>query len=259
MFFTMLFSVTGIIVGVLLVMYLVNKRSLNKTLQAGGAQVDKVGNFLWSRDPAAVYQKIVDDATQEISDATEAIEENRALVTGLSRQVEDGRREIARVDAKIKLSLSDDPQDTNGRAADYVKQLQTAKEHLAKNEAQYTQVNNLYQFNIKKVNAARDKIKDAEDHGRQMGIELKMAQTQAKIAKLATKFNVNGLNTDGLAEVTAEMQRQIDKANAVSQVQADMGLDGMKELEEEERLRKAEGKNLLEDYKKNMGTTTTPQ
>jgi hypothetical protein len=103
---------------------------------------------------------------------------------------------------------------------------------------------------------ARGKIKEAQDRGRQLGVELEMAKTNAKISKLATTVNVNAVNMEGLGEVEDEMRRQIDKYNAVSDVQSDLGADGLKDLEEEERLRKADAKRKLEEYKKAKGIGT---
>lgn len=231
---------------------LVNYRAFLRVFQAGNAQVGKLGRSVWQADPQAIYQQKVDEATDEIREATKSVEEHKGLVNSLNRQVEDGRREVNRLDARVKASLQDDPNDTSGKAVAYVQQLQVAKNNLAKNEEQLAKANLLYESNIKKIKLAREKIKDAEDRGRQLGVELKMAKTNAAINDLATKNNVSMKAMDGLSEIEEELRRQIDAENAKTDVSTDLGVNGLAEAEEEERLRKAEGAALLEQYKKNL-------
>ena len=244
-----------VIGGLLGLLWVVNSRAARQVTTAASAQVGKIGNWFWHADPKAIYQKVLDDATEEIRDATNAIEANKALVNSLTRQVADNEREVGRLDARVKNSLSEDPQDKSGKAADYVMQLSVSQSHLAKNKEQLGKVQTMYQNNLKKIEMARLKIKEAQDRSKQLNIELDMARTSASISKLATSFNVNSPNLEGLGEVEEAMRSQIDKYNAVSQVQTDMGLDGMKELEEEERLRKGEAARMLEEYKKKMPQT----
>lgn len=246
-----LLIVGAVIGGLVVLMAIFNRKALKRMFESGNAQVGKAGRWAWQKDPAAIYQQRVDDATQEIEEATKAVEEHKGLVNSLGRQVEDGKREVAVLDARVKASLKDDPEDSKGNAGRYVVQLQRAQENLTRNEAQHQKAMTLYQNNIRKIQLARQKIKDAEDEGKQLGVELKMAKTEAAIADLATKTNVNVKGVDGLGEVAEEMRRQIDKERAKGEVAADLGTDGMAEIEEEERLRKASAADLLAQYKAN--------
>lgn len=244
-----MWTVIGVVAAVLVLLALVNRKAFGRLFESGRAQVGELGRAAWQKDPQAIFQQRVDDATEEINEATKAVEQHKGLVNSLGRQVEDGKREVAVLDSRVQSSLKDDPEDTKGNAGRYVAQLQRAQENLARNEAQHTKAVTLYQNNIKKIQLARQKIKDAEDEGKQLGIELKMAKTEAAIANLATSANVNVKGVDGLGEVAEEMRRQIDKERAKSDVAADLGTDGMAEIEEEERLRKAAGADLLAQYK----------
>jgi phage shock protein A len=247
------FLIVGLIVGLLLVLVLAfNRKAFMRLFESGNAQVGKAGRWAWERDPAAVYQQRVDDATEEINSATRSVEEHKGLVNSLTRQVEDGKREVAILDARIKTSLKDDPTDSKGNAARYCTQLERAKTNLERNTEQHEKSLQMYTNNIKKIQLARQKIKDAEDEGRQLGVELKMAKTEAAINNLATSARVNVKGVDGLSEVAEEMRKQIDKERAKGDVAADLGNDGMAEIEEEERLRKAAGADLLAKYKSEM-------
>jgi phage shock protein A len=239
----------AVVVGLILLIAIFNRKALRRLFESGNAQVGKAGRWAWSQDPAAIYQQRIDAATLEIEEATRAVEEHKGLVNSLSRQVEDGKREVAVLDARVKNSLKDDPEDKSGRAGSYVTQLQRAQENLTRNEGQYQKAMALYNNNIRKIQLARQKIKDAEAEGKQLGVELKMAKTEAAIAQLATQTNININSTDGLGEVAEEMRRQIDKERAKGEVATDLGTDGMAEIEEEERLRRASSAELLEQYK----------
>jgi phage shock protein A len=249
---TVSLMMVAVIGGLFGLLWIINRRAARHVTSAASAQIGKMGNWLWNADPKANFQKLLDDAAEEIGDATNAIEANKALVNSLTRQVADNEREVARLDARVKNSLAEDPEDRNGKAAEYVMQLSVAQSHLAKNKDQLGKVQSLYQNNLKKIEMARGKIKEAQDRGRQLNVELDMAKTSAKISKLATSFNINSRNLEGLGEVEEQMRYQIDKYNAVSEVQTDLGTDGLKELEEEDRLRKGEAVRMLEDYKKKM-------
>jgi phage shock protein A len=250
--FTVGLMMLAVIGGLFGLLWVINRRAARHATTAASAQVGKIVDWFWHADPKANYQKVLDDAAEEIGDATNAIEANKALVNSLTRQVADNEREVAKLDARVKNSLAEDPEDKNGKAAEYVMQLSVAQSHLAKNKDQLGKVQSLYQNNLKKIEMARRKIKEAQDRGKQLNVELDMAKTSAKISKLATSFNINSPNLEGLGEVEEQMRNQIDKYNAVSEVQTDMGTDGLKELEEEDRLRKGEAVRMLEDYKKKM-------
>lgn len=241
----------AVIGGLLLLMAIFNRKALMRLFESGNAQVGKASRWAWEKDPRAIYQQRIDDAAGEIEEATKMVEEHKGLVNSLNRQVEEGKREVASLDARIKASLKEDPQDTKGNASRYVMQLQRAKENLARNEAQHQKTITLYQNNIRKIQMSRQKIKDAEQEGNQLGIELKMARTEAAISDLAAKTNINIKGVDGLGEVADEIRRQIDQERARGEVAADLGTDGMAEIEEEERLQKASAAQLLEEYKAN--------
>jgi phage shock protein A len=249
---SLLFAAFTIVVVLLVLMFFLNRRAARHTVAAGSAQLGKLGNWFWNQDPKANYQKIVDDAAEEIRHATESIEENKALVNSLTTQVSSNRTEANRLQARLDNSLADDPEDKSGKAAEYMEKLELAKTHTKTNEGQLNRANALYQTNLKKIQFARQKIKDAQDRGRELGLNLEMAKTDAQISKLASTVST-GVSLDGLGEVEAEMQKQIDRYNAVGQVQSDLGLDGLKEVEEEERLRKADSRVKLEQYKKSKG------
>ncbi len=238
------------------VIWFINSKAARSIWAAGRAQVGKVGQAAISADPKAIFEQEVRDAKEELNHSITDLEESKGLVTELQEQVSQDKREVAKLDAKVKASLTDDPEDTRGKAAEYVMQLETAQAALTRNTDQLTKAQQIYANNLKKFQLAQKKIREKEEKGRALGQEVKSSEMNARLAKLAQKFNVDvGALDSRLNEAEAEMRKKIAQNNAVSEVQTDLGLNGLAEAEEEERLAKAEAKNKLDEYRKKMGLT----
>jgi len=238
------------------VVWLVNRRAFRDFMAAGRAQVGKAGHAAVTADPKAVWEQEIRDARDELNRSITDLEESKGLVTELQEHVKVSQREAVLLDSKVKNSLTDDPDDKGGKAAEYVVQLETAQSNLTRNQDQLTKAQTLYANNLKKYQLAQKKIRQKEEAGRQLGQEVKSSETNARLAKLAQKFNVDvGALDSRLNEAEEEMRRQIARNNAVSEVQVDLGISGLAEAEEEDRLAKASAKNKLEEYRKKMGLT----
>lgn len=246
------YSVAGVVFLLVLVWFF-NRRAFNDIWTSGRAQLGKLGQTAVSIDPRAVWEQEIRDAREELDRSIADLEESKGLVTELQEQVNQFSREVAVLDKKVRNSLLDDPEDSKGKAAEYVVQLESAQNQLNKNKDQLNHATTLYGNNLKKYQLASKKIREKEERGRQLGQEVKSSETNARLARLAQKFNVdvNGLD-NRLNESEAEMRRQIARNNAVSEVQMDLGVSGLAEAEEEERLAKAEAKSKLEEYRKKM-------
>lgn len=263
---TSLFAVTGffgwvgavvvVLLAVFLVIWLVNRRAGRDLFSAGRAQVGKLGQAAKNADPKAMLDQEIRDAETALNGSISDLEESQALVAELQEQVNDNQRSVNTLDARVKNSLRDDPTDARGKAGEYVTQLNTKKAELAKNEDQLKKAQALYANNLAKFRNAQGKVKTAQERARSLGVDLKQSETNAKIARVAAKFNVDVSGLDNtVAEAEAQVRRQIARNNAVGQVQTDLGLDGVKEMEEEERLKKAEAASALEEYRRQMGLT----
>lgn len=249
-----LFWYGGMAVAVLLfLVWFFNPKAFRDIWTSGRAQIGKLGQVAVSADPRAVWEQELRDAREELDRSIEDLEESKGLVTELQDQVNQSAREVAVLDRKVQNSLTDDPEDTKGRAAEYLIQLESAQTNLDRNKEQLGHASTLYSNNLKKYQLASKKIREKEGRGRQLGQEVKSSETNARLARLAQKFNVdvNGLD-NRLNEAEAEMRKQIARNNAVSEVQMDLGVSGLAEAEEEDRLARAEAKNKLDEYRKKM-------
>ncbi|HKD37857.1 MAG TPA: hypothetical protein VKB78_13690, partial [Pirellulales bacterium] len=75
---------------------------MGKLWRALRAQLNKVANFFWTADPIAQMQYEYDSAVAQLKDGREGLEQYRALVERVTRQVAGDRQQVASLEAKIK-------------------------------------------------------------------------------------------------------------------------------------------------------------
>lgn len=242
---------TGVwVVGGLVVMLAIfQRRNLGRLLTAISAQFGKLFKWAWGLDPIAVYQAEVDRSADEIQQAGEGLEQYRGLVSRLQRQVANGEKEELRLTTKVKALLSENNED---RAAEEALHLKKTQAELVENKSQLQSYENAYQDNLKKVRYANEKIKGAKEKAEKLQADLRLSKAEAETAKLAQRFNINANLTSGLGEIEDEIQRQIDNNRAKGQVIRDLSQDGLDQIEEDEKLQKAEAKQLLIQFKQEM-------
>jgi phage shock protein A len=237
----------GIVVVVLL---LVNPRAVTRFFDAGSAQLGKAGRWAASQDPVAMYKEKIDDATDHIRTAKQGLVQVRGLIMGVQRQVDDGDKEAARLDARVKVALSGGDE---SRAAEYVRQLQETTKQLEENRRQLAVHQETYQGFLRQVQAAQAKVVQAKQDAEKIGVELQISKAEAELADIAENFQVNTSALDGLGAVKNEIHRQIDANRARGQVARDLSANAAAEVDEEERVKNEDAKVLLEQYKAQMG------
>src|SRR6476660_10574432 len=97
---------------------------LGKIWSAFKAQLNKVANFFWSADPIAQMQYEYDLAVAQLKEGREGLEQYRALVERVSRQVANNQAHVTNLEAKIKAYLQAGDRDT---ASKFALELQKAK------------------------------------------------------------------------------------------------------------------------------------
>lgn len=238
-----------VVVGVVALLAVFQRKNFGRLLVAISAQFGKLFKWLWGIDAIAVYQAEVDRSADEIQQAGEGLEQYRGLVSRLQRQVANGEKEELRLTAKIRTLLTDNNED---KAAEYAIQLRKEQTALIENRSQLLSYEGAYQDNLKKVRYANEKIKGAKEKAEKMQADLRLSKAEAETAKLAQRFNINTNITTGLGEIEDEIQRQIDSNRAKGQVIRDLSQDGLDQIEEDEKLQKAEAKELLLQFKQEM-------
>jgi len=240
--------VTGIVV-VLGIILMFNLRAFKTLFGVGKAQAGKLARAAEGLDPVAMYKEKIEEATDNLRTAKESLVRVKGLIASVERQVNDGKSEIARLDARIKLALTDN---NEAKAAEYVTQLQSAKTQLKQNEEQLATHNSSYQAFLKQVQSAQAKIINAKREAEKLGTQLEISKVEAEIGDINQRFSSKADPLDEALKYKEGIQKQIDQNKARGQVLADVNTDLVEEDKEEAKIKDMEAKALLDEYKKNM-------
>jgi phage shock protein A len=215
------------------------------------AQINKIANFFWTSDPIAQMQYEYDLAVAQLSEGRKGLEQYRALVERVSRQVAMGKDRVAKLEAQVKAYLSTGDRET---AAKFALELQKAKGDLTENEGQLKMHEEAYNNNVSKVQHAMKKIGGIKEKIQKYDAELKMSKAEAEMAKLATDFNFD-ITTD-FGQIEQVIQDKIGLNRAKARVAADLSSEGIADIKHEQAMEGAMAENALKEYEVQMGLVT---
>ena len=229
---------------------------LNKFFKSIAAQFNKLGNWMFNKDPIAQMQYEYDKAVEQLKEGRVGLEQYRGLVERVSRQVKDGEAQVAKLTAQAKsyLKLGD-----REKASMIALQLTKTKNQLAENQGQLKMHEEAYENNLKKIQYANKKLGELKDKIHKYDADLKMSEAEAEVAKLTQTFNMD-LTTD-FGQLEDAIQRRIDTNRGKARVAADLSREGMDKIQEDERLEKAMAEDALRDLEVDLGMRapeTTP-
>ncbi|MFO0788213.1 MAG: PspA/IM30 family protein [Pirellulales bacterium] len=224
---------------------------VGKLWRALRAQINKVANFFWTMDPIAQMQYEYDSAVEQLKTGREGLEQYRALVERVSRQVAGHKQHISMLEAKIKSYLQAGDRES---AAKFALEMQKAKTDLAENESQLTMHEEAYNNNVSKIKHATKKLADVKDKIIKYDAELKMSRAEAEMAKLAQSFDFN-ITTD-FGQIEDVIQDKIGLNRAKARVAADLSSEGLEDIKREEAMEKVMADQALRDFEVQMGLVT---
>ncbi len=224
---------------------------LGKLWGALRAQMNKLANFFWTADPIAQMQYEYDSAVEQLKQGREGLEQYRALVERVSRQVANDKQHVSMLEAKIKSYLLANDRET---AAKFALELQKAKQELAENEGQLKMHEEAYNNNVAKIKHATKKLGDVRTKIAKYDAELKMSRAEAEMAKLATSFNFD-VTTD-FGQIEQVIQDKIGLNRAKARVAADLSSEGLVDIQREQAMEKVMGDQALRDFEIQMGMVT---
>ncbi len=216
---------------------------LGKMWRALRAQLNKVANFFWTADPIAQMQYEYDSAVAQLKEGREGLEQYRALVERVTRQVAGDKQQVASLEAKVKAYLQAGDRDT---AAKFALELKKAKDELAENEGQLTMHEQAYNNNVTKVKHASGKLADVRNKISKYDAELKMSRAEAEMAKLANSFNFD-VSTD-FGQIEQVINDKISLNRAKVRVAADLSSDGLADIQHEQAMEKVMADQALRDF-----------
>jgi phage shock protein A len=229
---------------------------LNKFFKAVAAQFNKLGNWLFNKDPIAQMQYEYDKAVEQLKEGREGLEQYRGLVERVSRQVKDGEAQVAKLTSQAKAYLKMGDRE---KASIIALQLTKVKNQLQENQGQLAMHEEAYNNNLKKIQYANKKLGELKDKIAKYDADLKMSEAEAEVAKLTQTFDMD-LTTD-FGQIEDAIQRKIDANRGKARVAADLSREGIEKIEEDERLEKAMAEDALRELEVDLGMRapeTTP-
>lgn len=211
-----------------------------------------IANALWARDPVAIMQLKIDEATEQVHGAREGVEQYAGLVEGLKRIVAQLTAQSSQLEAQVKAHLKSGNRE---RAGQLVLQLQKIKDQLVGKETELRIHNEALQNNLIKLKAANENIIELRQRSLQYSAELKMSRAEAEMAQVseALQGSLIGNYTTGFGEAEALVKSEIDKNRGRAHVAAEMSATGVAEIKAEEAAQQAMADDLLSQFEQDLG------
>jgi len=222
-----------------------------KMWKAFVAQVNKLANFFWTADPIAQMQLEYDNAVEQLKEGRRGLEQYRALVERVARQVKMNERKVEDLTAKVKAYLKSGDRETAGK---FAIELKGTQGELAENKSQLQMHEQSYENNVKKIKHATGKLTDVRAKIQRYDAELKMSEAEAEVAQLAQNFNFD-VTTD-FGELETVINEKIDLNRAKARVAADLSSEGLANIEAEEKRQASMAEDLLNQFEVEMGMKT---
>jgi phage shock protein A len=216
---------------------------LGKLWRSIRAQINKGVNVLWAADPIAQMQYEYDAAVAQLRDGREGLEQHRALVERVDRQVNGAERQLALLDAKVKAYLAAGDRES---AARFALDLQRTRQELAENKSQLELHESAYENNVSQIKHAVKKLAEVRKRIAHYDAELKMSNAQAEIAKLVDNFNVD-ITTD-FGQIEQLLQDRITLNRAKVRVASDLAGLSAVDLERERAMETILGEQALRQF-----------
>jgi phage shock protein A len=224
---------------------------LGKFWAAFRAQLNKVANLFWTADPIAQMQYEYDLAVAQLQDGRKGLEQYRALVERVSRQVQNAQRHVKDLESKTKAYLQAGDREM---AAKFALEMQKAKSDLAENESQLKLHEEAYNNNVAKIKHASTKLAKIREKISKYDAELKMSKAEAEIAQLAHSFNFD-VSTD-FGQIEQVIQDKIGLNRAKVRVAADLSGEGIEGIQREQAAEKILADQALRQFEVELGLVT---
>jgi phage shock protein A len=222
-----------------------------KIWHAISAQINKLANFFWTADPIAQLQYEYDLAVDQLKQGRQGLEQYRALVERVSRQVAQNKGHVQNLESKIKAYLQAGDRET---AAKFALELQNAKKDLEENESQLKMHEEAYNNNLTKIKHASGKLAQIRNKISKYDAELKMSRAEAEMAQLAQNFNFD-VTTD-FGQIEQVIQDKIGLNRAKARVAADLSSEGLVDVQREQAMEKVQADQALRDFEVQLGLVT---
>jgi phage shock protein A len=211
------------------------------------SQINKLANFFWQADPIALMQAEYDHAVAQLREGRLGLEQYRAFVERVGRQVARHQVHVQRLEDTVKNYLRAGDRET---AARFALELQRARKELEENDAQLSLHEQAYQNNLLKIKHAGGKLAEIRNKIAKYDADLKMSAAEAEMAKLAQDFHVD-VTTD-FGQIESVIQDRIDQNRARVRVAVDMSAEGVDTIRQEEAVQDQLAEDALREFESQM-------
>ena len=144
----------------------------------------------------ALLNQAVDDGVASIQNAKKGLENYRTLILSVQRQVENGEKEKARLEARIREAL--DAGDPKHTAHEFAMMLADVEQNIVANREQLQRHKETYENFAKQVEVGQSHVLAARQKAELLGLELEQSKREKEMARFAQEFSFNphGLDTD---------------------------------------------------------------
>ena len=146
----------------------------------------KLGRRLEEADPLALLNQAVDDGVASIQNAKKGLENYRALIFSVQRQVENGEKEKARLEARIQEAL--DAGDPHHTAQEYAMMLADVEQNIAANREQLQRHKETYENFAKQVEVGQSRVLAARQKAALLGLGIGAKQAGKGNGPLRPRF-----------------------------------------------------------------------
>jgi phage shock protein A len=192
-----------------------------------------------------------DMAVEQLKQGREGLEQYRALVERVTRQVAANQAHISSLEAKTKAYLQAGDRETAGR---FALEMQKAQKELAENQNQLKLHEEAYNNNLMKIKHSGNKLAEIKAKISKYDADLKLSRAEAEMAKLSQDFNLNIDVTSDFSRIEEVIQDKIGLNRAKARVAADLSTEGLVDVQREQAAERALADQALLDFEARLGS-----
>ncbi|MBI5368607.1 MAG: PspA/IM30 family protein [Planctomycetes bacterium] len=210
-----------------------------------------LGAFIeMGEDPKMILEQNVRDMQDKVPEINSGLAKARAGIIRLEEEASDYEKQIRSMTAKVRACLASGEEKL---AADFAVRLKRVQEALSRNQEQLKGARAGYDSLVKLKEKYMSEMKRKTDEAMQAIREADSAKWKTELAGVFESFEVAGVDTTHDEMISKLKAKGAEAAGKLAMAGETVN---MKEIDLEERAREMEGKELLQQFKLEMGLAT---
>lgn len=239
-------TIITVVVIAIVIIAILNRRALMRIFKAGSAVAGEAGRWAQQKTAFASYQEEVDDACDKLRGVGEGLAQANGLVNSITRQVEFGKQEVTRLEARIKNALAENNEIS---AATYATQMARVEKDLETNSQQLVQAKQAAEAANTQFQMWQRKITDIKANARRDGQQLQASKNEAALADLFNRLSQSQIG-GGISEAQEAVHAEIDMNRGKLQAAMQINEAAVQEMKDDMSAEHAEAQSILNRYRK---------